>query len=945
MMLTPQDLNLPGKFKEWRLGQYESIDKIASGKERLFMLDSPPGTGKSVIAVAVHRILELASGNQKCVFVTRTKQLQSQITSEFSWTRSLKGRSNYPCVTGETMAVGPGGPKKVQELKVGDEIYTLSPNGEIQVQAIENLYVSPIHSTEIISTHNSIFQMDCTLNHRVLLNGPRPDYSGRKLGYFYASAENLRGLQKSKGNYNNVKRIPTTGKWVMDGDGEISLWKFIEPGDILRLKTRNYERLDKQFPYLSRGHGKGRKFLRRDLRDGDLKEMRTFGDLEFIGINRGTPTPIKFKAKDFMSFIGWYASEGHAQGGPSSRGHRNFGVCISQNPGEKQDEIVDLCKRMGLHYIITKSGHTVMLNSQLLHRAVRYYCPGKATTKELNREVLDKPIDQLHPLLNSLIEGDGHIGRGNGMSYATTSEKLAFNVAEIAIKLGYSPRITYQKGGNFEGSSEFSCKVGIRRKYHSRGINLNNLAIEQRSYTGLVWCPTTANNNFLAYLNGNYFFTGNCLLFPNKFPEMTADDCTHDKKSGKLCSKLNECPYLIAKSIAVSAPLAVLNTPYFLAEINGPSQFGNADLVVLDEFDAFDTALLSFIELTISERQLKQYRIEPPKQRDDLQRWINWLPDTIARISLRVDSMKGFLPTQERFWSDVDIQANKQVKHASKFVDKLSQFQADVSDNWVFYQAENSRNETTWTFKPVMVAPYADRYLWKHGKRFLGMSGTILGPKILIAELGLDGTPYGYEKLDCTFPVKNRPIYYYPVVNLTNKTIDSELPELAGKVAETMSRYPDKKMLVHTVSNYIRDYLLAHLPSDRVITHDTETRDSQLEKFKASSEPLAMFSPSFDRGIDLPDDFCRAIIICKVPYISLGDLQVQKRLQMPNGNLWYLLKACQTIVQMSFRGLRSMTDTCDCWILDRQFSNLRFRAASLLPAWWLRAIQEVKVEK
>ena len=122
----------------------------------------------------------------------------------------------------------------------------------------------------------------------------------------------------------------------------------------------------------------------------------------------------------------------------------------------------------------------------------------------------------------------------------------------------------------------------------------------------------------------------------------------------------------------------------------------------------------------------------------------------------------------------------------------------------------------------------------------------------------------------------------------------------------------------------------------------SENRTDQLEAFKKSKKPLVMLSPSFDRGVDLPGDQCRFIIVCKMPYLNLGDKQVAARLKAPGGDQWYVFKAIQTLMQMSGRGVRSETDHCDTYILDAQFNGLLARTRQYVPKWWMDAIRRIE---
>lgn len=426
-----------------------------------------------------------------------------------------------------------------------------------------------------------------------------------------------------------------------------------------------------------------------------------------------------------------------------------------------------------------------------------------------------------------------------------------------------------------------------------------------------------------------------CLKHPKDFPGFTAEDCT--KTEDNPCDLRPGCPYYVEKQLALESPLAVLNTSYFLAETNGPGQFSGANLVILDEIDTIEAELMNQIQLKVTTKQLKQFNLEPPKD-TTLQGWMIWA-DAFTAYS-EVTRWQEYLDaTPESQWSDVELGLHKRLNKLKGFQAKVATFVREVNENWIFSEEEED-GETTWVFKPVLVREYAESYLWKHGKRFLGMSGTILCPQVMADDLGI--TDWDYARTDCPFPLKNRLIYYQPVVNLTNKTMQDELPNLALEVSRLLDRYPNEKMLIHTTSFLIRDYLMKNIDNTRLMSHDSRNRGEKLEEFKGSPDPLVMVSPSFDRGVDLVDDLCRCIIICKVPYLNLINPQVKARMRMPGGELWYGIKAAQTIMQMTGRGVRSDSDYCDCYILDRQFGLLMSRLGKYLPQWWKDAIRRLE---
>ncbi|GAI62862.1 unnamed protein product, partial [marine sediment metagenome] len=438
-----------------------------------------------------------------------------------------------------------------------------------------------------------------------------------------------------------------------------------------------------------------------------------------------------------------------------------------------------------------------------------------------------------------------------------------------------------------------------------------------------------------------------CLKHPDDFrlgdsSSYTAVNCTDSKK--RPCNLKGRCAYFLAKEEALASPLAVLNISYYLTEVNGPGKFSGAELLVVDEVDSLEDELMNYIQFSVSKKQLKRLGIPLPDDPSSPKAWLVWAGRLGAGIETRIEEHQGQLRLiPEDKWQHAQLTQQKEVTRLERFRDKVSWFaRAFDGDTWVFNpQRDEETGEREWIFKPTFISKYANSFLWRHADRVLGMSATIFDPYVAKAALEL-GEGH-YKRLSSPFPVKNRPIFYSPVANLTKGTMDIERPKLLSGVQALINRYPSDKILIHTVSYRLRDFLMGTLEQDRLITHTKWDREDKLQEFKDSQKPLIMLSPSFDRGVDLPQEKCRCIIICKIPYLYLGDPQIRERMKAPGGHKWYLLKAAQTLVQMSGRAVRSQEDSCDTYILDKQFGRLLGQIKSILPQWWLGALVKKEI--
>lgn len=420
-----------------------------------------------------------------------------------------------------------------------------------------------------------------------------------------------------------------------------------------------------------------------------------------------------------------------------------------------------------------------------------------------------------------------------------------------------------------------------------------------------------------------------CNKYMKMFPEISAEDCSKTEVSS--CNFENDCYYLRAKAAALSAPIAVLNTAYFLSEANYIGTFSNLEFLVIDEFDTVEEQLMSFIEVLITQRQLNELNLDKPKYSTKFDSWIEWANAAIKILIPRLDSIQRELNSS---WSTTNFPLMKEEKRLSRLLKKLKFFVKEVNQYWVWVSGTDR-----WSFKPIWIAKYADENLWRHAKKVLGMSATILDPIQVCVNVGLKYDNCVYRMIPSPFPKENRPIKYEPCASVTNKTMETALPALKEKIESIISEHSEEKILCHCVTYKIRDYLMKNIKSSRLMTHDTFNRSDMLDVFKRSVQPKVLVSPSMDRGVDLPHDECRVVIIAKVPFPDLGDPQVNKRLfASKDGRRWYIHKSISKIIQMSGRGVRSADDYAITYILDEQFERIYNENKNLFPPWYREAV-------
>jgi ATP-dependent DNA helicase DinG len=202
---------------------------------------------------------------------------------------------------------------------------------------------------------------------------------------------------------------------------------------------------------------------------------------------------------------------------------------------------------------------------------------------------------------------------------------------------------------------------------------------------------------------------------------------------------------------------------------------------------------------------------------------------------------------------------------------------------------------------------------------------------------------WGGVSVPSTFDPSRRPIYIHPIAEMTRKNEDNARPLIAEAIGKVVAKHPDDKILIHTVSyalnRFIEDQLRQGDSLYRLVTYNA-ANEKQRAIDRYLNTPRSVFlAPSLDRGIDLPGDDCRVIVVCKVPFPSLGDKQISARMHSKGGQTWYSVKTIRSLVQMTGRGMRSADDFCESYILDKMFiESIWRRNRNLLPKWWSDAL-------
>ena len=113
---------------------------------------------------------------------------------------------------------------------------------------------------------------------------------------------------------------------------------------------------------------------------------------------------------------------------------------------------------------------------------------------------------------------------------------------------------------------------------------------------------------------------------------------------------------------------------------------------------------------------------------------------------------------------------------------------------------------------------------------------------------------------------------------------------------------------------------------------------------------LCVFRGRNSEGSNFPDDQARGIFLVGVPYANYGDPLVKEQIRYFNGqkrglgNRWYTMDAFRAANQSLGRGIRSRSDWCHYWLLDRRYGEHRNLISGWAKAGGVEVVSERKPE-
>lgn len=265
----------------------------------------------------------------------------------------------------------------------------------------------------------------------------------------------------------------------------------------------------------------------------------SFEDIDYVDVD-GTDIPID----DYMTFAGYFVSEGCAYSAERTRGNSTWydrSVRISQQPTSdcyveiknNFEKIADLIGRKLSQRIVHQSDGFSAGNPQDIWKAtisdqgLAQHCieefgtDGKAGSyhKRIPRWILNLPPKRQEIMLKALVDGDGSVipssnknGTTTAYRYCTVSKQLADDVYEMVYKCGFVPNINIVERDDrdfLEYTVLWSDGHYGNEPLVYGNPNYGGANIDEIDYDDKVWCLEVPTGLFVTRRNGKITIQGN----------------------------------------------------------------------------------------------------------------------------------------------------------------------------------------------------------------------------------------------------------------------------------------------------------------------------------------------------------------------------------------------------------------------------------------------------
>lgn len=249
--------------------------------------------------------------------------------------------------------------------------------------------------------------------------------------------------------------------------------------------------------------------------------------------------------------------------------------------------------------------------------------------------------------------------------------------------------------------------------------------------------------------------------------------------------------------------------------------------------------------------------------------------------------------------------------------------------------SDNESKERSYQLNCAKEDYLCNEYLLKHANNKVLLSATVGSHSSFDENIGIkytrDKKSY-LSKIPSTFDFSKSPIYYIPTYKMSYADKETSFPKIQQLCLKIMQANNGARGMIHTGSYENARMFYNSVPAEfrkRLFLYgNPKQKEEVMPSFKYSQNGI-LIGPTLTEGIDLPNDYCRFIILMKVPYPNITGKLVKKKIELfPT---WYNNTTSNVIIQSIGRGVRNEHDYCTTYILDGCFGTLYQKTIEQYP--------------
>lgn len=513
-------------------------------------------------------------------------------------------------------------------------------------------------------------------------------------------------------------------------------------------------------------------------------------------------------------------------------------------------------------------------------------------------------------------------------------------------------------------------KIPLDKKYIflqcGTGVGKSALAVSIARTQGRAFILTTSKQLQDQYTNDFSDIGLVSLKGKSNYPCYLTDDildCSNGPCVGmpELVQRCGEnCSYYRKRNEANKSQIFCTNYSYFFS--SGGNYLNKRNVIIFDEAHNLENELVSFASINIFPLRIVEKsvgdkfstkdamfcnRARDLSSSNDIHEWLcelnsNYIDNSCKELRQKISEMSS---------SHKDIKDRSALKKLEMLNKDLSMFEnleskiklVEKKKDDFIYEALIEDDKVK-----IKVTPFNPSFILKNfikDSRVIFMSATLLDFETFSEAIGIEKEESAFLSFESTFDPSKSPIYTLKSVNLSYKNLSNknEIERLYDTIRFIADHHPNEKGIIHTGNMSITKLLYERFYEDERFLFRFEGITNQIiyKDHITSEDPTILVSSSMLDGVDLYDDLSRFQVICKMPFLSLGDRRISlKAEKYPN---WYDLQMWQRIIQASGRSTRSEEDSSVTYVLDKLWgwSYSKAKERGILPQQFIKRVRSV----